>query len=60
MLAIVDKLGVSDPGAIDHLVEIMKPVSPSVAVQLASRQTEVERQIDELSAIGVAVAESAK
>jgi hypothetical protein len=60
MLPIVDKLGVNDPSAIDHLVEIMKPVSPSVAVQLAGRQTEVDRRIDELAGIGIAIAEGAK
>jgi tetratricopeptide (TPR) repeat protein len=60
MLPIVDKLGVIDPNAIDHVVEIMKPISPAVAVQLAGRQTEVERQIDELANIGIAIAEGAK
>ena len=60
MLPIVDKLEVSDPSAIDHLVEIMKTISPAIAVQLAGRQTEVEREIDELAAIGIAIAEGAK
>ncbi|MFC5324219.1 hypothetical protein [Bradyrhizobium oligotrophicum] len=60
MLGIVDRLGVNDPGAIDLLVEKMTPISPVVAVQLADRQTEVERQIDELAAIGLAIADSAK
>jgi tetratricopeptide (TPR) repeat protein len=60
MLAIADKLGVNDPGAIDHLVEIMTPVSPVVAVQLAARQTEIEHQIDDLAGIGIAIAEGKK
>jgi tetratricopeptide (TPR) repeat protein len=60
MLGIVDRLDVKDPGAINRLVETMTPISAAVAVQLAGRQTEVERQIDELAAIGVAIAEGAK
>ena len=60
MLPIADELGVTDPSTIDHLVEIITPVSPAVAVQLAGRQTEVERQINELAAIGIAIAEQAK
>jgi hypothetical protein len=42
LLDIVDKLQVDDPGAIDHLVEIMRPVSPAIAVQLTNRQPAVE------------------
>ncbi|NPU14757.1 hypothetical protein HL666_28690 [Bradyrhizobium sp. 83002] len=60
MLAIVDQLGINDPNAIDRLVETMRSISPAAAVQLASRQTEVERQIDELAAIGEAIAGAAK
>ena len=57
---IVDRIGVSDAGAIDHLVEIVRPVSPVVAVQLAARQTEVERRIDELAKIALQIAANGK
>jgi tetratricopeptide (TPR) repeat protein len=60
MLAIVDRLGVNDPNAIDRLVEMMRPISPAVAIQLAGRQAETERQIDELAVIGLTIAEGAK
>ncbi|PAY06264.1 hypothetical protein CK489_25510 [Bradyrhizobium sp. UFLA03-84] len=60
MITIVDKFGVTDPGAIDHLVEIIRPLSPAVAVQLAGRQVEVWRQIDELANIGVQLAADTK
>ncbi|MBR0895585.1 hypothetical protein JQ616_11545 [Bradyrhizobium tropiciagri] len=60
MITIVDKFGVTDPSAIDHLVEVIKPLSPAVAVQLAGRQVEVWRQIDELANIGVQLASDAK
>lgn len=60
MIAIVDKIGATDPSAIDHLVEIIRPVSPAVAVQLAGRQVEVWRRIVELANIGIQIAENAK
>ncbi len=59
MPGIVDKLGVTDPNTIDHLVEIIGPISPAVAIQLAGRQVEVERRIDELASIGVQLAANA-
>lgn len=60
MTAIVDKLAVNDPGAIDRLVEIITPISPAVAVQLTGRQTEVYRQIDELANIAIQIGTGAK
>jgi hypothetical protein len=57
---IVDKIGVNDPSAIDHLVEIIQPVSPAVAVQLTARQVDVERQISELANIAIQIAGDAK
>jgi hypothetical protein len=60
LLDIVDRIGVTDASAIDHLVEIVKTVSPAVAVQLANRQADVERRIDELANIGLQVAAKAK
>jgi len=60
ILGIVDKLGVTDPSAIDRLVEIIRPVSPAVAVQLTARQVEVERQIAELANIAIQIAGGAK
>jgi tetratricopeptide (TPR) repeat protein len=60
LLAIVDKIGVNDPSAIDHLVEIIRVVSPAVAVQLTGRQVEVERRIDELANIAIQIAADAK
>jgi len=60
ILGIVDKLGVTDPNAIDRLVEIIRPVSPAVAVQLTGRQAEVERQIVELADIAVQIAGDTK
>jgi hypothetical protein len=60
MLGIVERLQVNDPNAIDHLVEIVTPISPAVAVQLAGRQVEVERRIDELANIGIQIAAKAK
>lgn len=60
MIGIVDKIGVSDPGAIDHLVKIVRPVSPAVAVQLTGKQVEVVRRITELAEIGIQVAANAK
>jgi hypothetical protein len=60
MIGIVDKLGINDPSVIDHLVEIVTPVSPAVAVQLSGRQVEVERRIDELANIAIQIAAGAK
>jgi hypothetical protein len=60
MLGIIDRLQVNDPNTIDHLVEIIRPVSPAVAVQLAGRQAEVERRIDDLASIAVQIAAGAK
>jgi tetratricopeptide (TPR) repeat protein len=60
ILGIVDKLGVTGPNAIDHLVEIIRPVSPAAAVQLTARQVEVERRIEELANIAIQVARDAK
>jgi tetratricopeptide (TPR) repeat protein len=37
LLEIVDKFEVNDPSAIDRLVEIIRPVSPAVAVELTGR-----------------------
>jgi hypothetical protein len=56
MIEIVDKIGVTDPGAIDRLIEVIRPVSPVVALQLANRQTEVTRRIDELANIATQIA----
>jgi tetratricopeptide (TPR) repeat protein len=56
----VDRLGVSDPSTIDHLVEIIMPVSPAVALQLADRQVEVWRRIMELGNIAIRMADDAK
>jgi len=56
LLEIVDKLQVNDPGAIDHLIEIMTPVSPVVALQLTGRQVAVERRIQELANIAIQIA----
>jgi tetratricopeptide (TPR) repeat protein len=60
IFVIMDKLGVSDPGAIDHLVEIITSVSPAVAAQLTGRQVEVERRIVELANIAIQIAGDAK
>jgi hypothetical protein len=51
---------VTDPNTIDHLVEIIRPVSPAVAVQLTERQVEAERRIVELANIAIQIAEGAK
>jgi hypothetical protein len=42
LLEIVDSLEVNDPSAIDRLVEVIRPVSPAVAVQLTGRQVAAE------------------
>jgi hypothetical protein len=60
MIGIVDKMGFNDPSAIDHLVEVMRPISPAVAVQLAGRQGEVVRRVTELASIAIQIAEKAK
>ena len=60
MLEIVDKLQVDHPDAIDHLVEIIRPVSPAVAVQLTNRQAAVERRIGELATIAIQIADARK
>jgi tetratricopeptide (TPR) repeat protein len=60
LIDIVDRIGVTDAGAIDHLVEIVKPVSPAVAMQLTARQSEVERRIDELAKIALQIARNGK
>jgi hypothetical protein len=57
---IVEKWGVNDERTIDHLVEIVKPVSPAVAVQLANRQPDVVRRIDALAGIALRIATGAK
>jgi len=60
LLEIVDRLQVNNPGAIDHLVQIISPVSPAVAVQLSSRQVSVESRILELANIAIQIAEAKK
>jgi tetratricopeptide (TPR) repeat protein len=60
ILEIVDKLGLTDPNAIDHLIEIVRSVSPADAVQLTGRQSEVERRIDELANIAIQIAGGGK
>jgi hypothetical protein len=60
LIVIVDQLGVNDPFAIDSLVGFIRPISPAVAVQLTSRQTEVHRRITELVNIATQVAASSK
>jgi len=60
MIGIVDKLGVNDPGAIDQLVEVIRPISPTVAVQLSNRQTDGWRRITELGNIAIQIAGDAK
>jgi hypothetical protein len=57
---IVKKFEVNDPRAIDHLVEVVKPVSLAVAVQLANRHTDVARRIDALANIALQIAANAK
>jgi hypothetical protein len=56
MVDIVDKIGVTDPSAIDRLIEVITPVSPVVALELVKRQTEVTRRIDDLANIGIQIA----
>jgi hypothetical protein len=57
LLGIVDKLQVNEQNAIDRLVEIVRPRSPAVAVQLASRQVSVEARIRELATIAIGIAD---
>lgn len=56
IIDIVDRIGVTDPSAIDRLSEVIRPVSPVVALQLAKRQTEATRRIDELANIAIQIA----
>jgi hypothetical protein len=60
ILDIVDQLQVNDRAAIDHLVEVMSPISPAVAVRLTGRQVALERRINELATIALQIAEAAK
>jgi tetratricopeptide (TPR) repeat protein len=60
MIGIVDKLGANDPSAIDHLVEVIRPISPAVAVQPSNRQIEGWRRITELANIAIQIADVAK
>jgi tetratricopeptide (TPR) repeat protein len=60
VIGIVDKLNKSDPSAIDHLVEVIRPISPAVAVQLSDKQVEVWRRITELANIAIRIAGDAK
>jgi hypothetical protein len=60
LLEIVDRLQVNNPGAIDHLVQIVSPLSPAVAVQLSSKQVSVESRILELANIAIQIAEAKK
>jgi hypothetical protein len=60
LIDIVDRTGVTDAIAIDNLVDVVKAVSPTVAIQMTDRQTEVERRIDELARIAVQVAANTK
>ncbi len=60
LVDVADKLQVNDPSAIDHLVEILSPVSPALAVQLTGRQIEAERRITELAGIGIRIADAPK
>jgi tetratricopeptide (TPR) repeat protein len=58
MLEIVDRLHVNDPADIGRLVEIIRPVSPAVAVQLTGRQVNVETRIRELADVAIQIAEA--
>jgi hypothetical protein len=60
IIGIVDRMGINDPSAIDHLVETIRPISPAVAVQLADRQVEVVRRVAELARIAIEIAAKAK
>ena len=56
MLAIVDKIGMFGPVAIDPLIEVIRPVSPAVAVRLTERQDDVTQRILELANIAIQIA----
>ena len=56
LLDIVDKLQVNGESAIDRLVEIVRPLSPAIAVQLAGKQVSVEARIRELANIAIQIA----
>ena len=60
VLDIAEKLEVNDPAAVDHLVEVVRPISPAIAATLTDRQVELERRIDELAAIALQIADAAK
>ncbi|QPF87659.1 hypothetical protein IC762_15790 [Bradyrhizobium genosp. L] len=57
LVAIVDKMRLTDSDAINQLIETVRPVSPAVALRLVDRQTDIERRIDELTNIAIAIAE---
>jgi hypothetical protein len=60
MLETVDKLQIQSSPAIDHLVDILRPVSSAAAVQLSGRQVDVYQRIEELANIAIQIAEAAK
>jgi hypothetical protein len=60
IIGIVDRMAISDPSAIDHLVETIRPISPAVAVQLSAKQTEVWRRMTELANIAIQIADNPK
>ncbi len=60
IIGIVEQIGVNDPVAIDHLIEIIRPISPAVAVGLSGRQSEVERRIADLANIAIQIAADTK
>jgi hypothetical protein len=59
MPGIVDRLQVKDENAIGLLVEMMKPVSPGIAVQLTDRLDTYSR-IQKLAEIAIQIAKTAK
>jgi len=52
----VDKIGMFGPVAIDPLIEVIRPVSPVVAVRLTERQDDVTQRILELANIAIQIA----
>ena len=56
IIAIVDKIGMVGPVAIDPLIEVIRPVSPAVAVRLTERQDDVTQRILELANIAIQIA----
>ena len=58
MIGIVDKLGISDAG--HPLLDIVRPLSPAVAVQLVERQANVRSRISYLAEIAIQIAGEAK